>query len=268
MCLILLGWHAHAAYPLIFAGNRDEAYNRPSTAADFWRDEPSLFGGRDLEKGGTWLGVTIAGRLAAVTNHRDGHATSSAPRSRGELTTDYLRGTEDPRSYMERIMSSARSYAGFSLIAGNLGRLFFCSNRGAGIEEIPPGVHGLSNHLLNTSWPKVRHGKQRLAALLGAEKTELIRELFNLLGDRSSAQDAELPDTGIGLQRERELSPAFVTGENYGTRASTVLLVDRDDEVTFIERIFGERGEPLETSARRFMLAPRPEARGARRSTR
>lgn len=264
MCLILLGWHAHAVYPLIFAGNRDEAYNRPSTAADFWRDEPRLFGGRDLEKGGTWLGLTIAGRIAAVTNYRDEHATKDAPRSRGELAADYLRGTDEPRPYMERVMSSAQSYAGFSLIAGDLGRLYFCSNRSTGIEEIPPGVHGLSNHLLNTPWPKVKRGKQRLTELRGADKTELIRELFNLLGDRSVAPDVELPDSGIGLQRERELSPAFVTGDSYGTRASTVLLVDRDDEVTFIERVFGEQGEPLETTARRFMLAPRADARKRR----
>ena len=260
MCLILLGWHAHAGYPLIFAGNRDEAYNRPSTAADFWRDEPRLFGGRDLEKGGTWLGITIAGRFAAVTNYRDGHATKDAPRSRGELASNYLRGADDPRSYMEWVMSSAQRYAGFSLIAGDLGRLFFCSNRSAGVEEIPPGVHGLSNHLLNTPWPKVTRCKQRMTELRGADKTELIRELFNLLGDRSVAPDAELPDTGIGLQRERELSPVFVTGDGYGTRASTVLLVDRDDEVTFIERVFGQQGAPLETTARRFMLAPHEKA--------
>lgn len=263
MCLILLGWHAHPAYPLVFAGNRDEAYNRPSTAADFWRDEPRLYGGRDLEKGGAWLGITIAGRIAAVTNYRDGHATKDAPRSRGELAADYLRGTDDPRPYLERVMSSARSYAGFSLIAGDLGRLFFCSNRGAGIEEIPSGVHGLSNHLLNTPWPKVRRGKEKLTGLRGADKSELVRELFDILGDRTVAPDAELPDTGIGLQRERELSPAFVAGDGYGTRASTVLLVDRGGEVTFIERAFGEHGGPLGTTARRFMLAPRAETRDA-----
>ena len=254
MCLILLGWHVHPAYPLVFAGNRDEAYDRPSTAADFWSDEPRVFGGRDLEKGGTWLGLTTAGRIAAVTNYRDGPAARNAPRSRGELTANFLRRTDDPRLYMERVMASAPDYGGFSLIAGDLGRLFFCSNRGTGIEEIPPGVHGLSNHLLDTPWPKVKYGRQRLAALREAEGAELIKGLFDILGDRATAPDSELPDTGIGLQRERELSSAFVAGDHYGTRASTVLLVDRGGEVTFIERVLGARGLPLGTTERRFAL--------------
>jgi len=266
MCLILLAWHAHPEYPLVFAANRDEAYRRPSVAADFWGDEPNVFGGRDLEKGGTWLGLTIAGRIAAVTNYRDGPAAKNAPRSRGELTANFLRRTDDPLLYMERVMASAPDYGGFGLIAGDLGRLFFCSNRGADVQELAPGVHGLSNHLLNTAWPKVKQGKQRLAALCETGGAELIKGLFDVLGDRATAPDAELPDTGVGLQRERELSPAFVAGEQYGTRASTVLLVDRGGEVTFIERAFGEHGVPLGTTARRFLLAPRVEAREARRT--
>lgn len=266
MCLILLAWHTHPEYPLVFAANRDEAYRRPSVAADFWRDEPNVFGGRDLEKGGTWLGLTIAGRIAAVTNYRDGPAAKNAPRSRGELTASFLCRTDDPRPYMERVMASAPDYGGFGLIAGDLGQMFFCSNRGTGIEEFAPGVHGLSNHLLNTPWPKVTYGKQRVAALLAAGEAELIQGLFDILTDRTVALDAELPDTGVGLQRERELSPAFVAGEQYGTRASTVLLINRRNEVVFHERAFGARGVPLGTTARRFLLAPRVEAREARRT--
>ena len=254
MCLILLAWHAHPEYPLVFAGNRDEVYERPSVAADFWRDEPSIFGGRDLEKGGTWLGLTLSGRLAAVTNYRDAAIAKTATRSRGELTAAFLRGSREPRAYLKKFPPAAADYGGFTLIVGNLERLFCFSNRGAGIEELAPGVRGLSNHLLDTPWPKVERGKQRLVSLLAADESPLITGLFEILADRRAAPDAELPDTGVGLQRERELSSSFVAGDRYGTRASTVLLISRRNEVVFIERAFGPRGLPLGTAERRFAL--------------
>lgn len=261
MCLILLAWHAHPDYPLIFGGNRDEAYERRSDAADFWRDNPAVLAGRDLEKGGTWLGISAAGRMAAVTNYRDGLSRREAPRSRGELTANFLRGNDRPRAYLDRIALDSGSYGGFSLLVGDRDRLYCYSNRGSGIEELPPGVHGLSNHLLNTPWPKILRGKQRLTALLKAGEGELVGELFEALADRAIAPDADLPDTGVGLQRERELSPAFIAGMHYGTRASTVLLIGRNSEVVFIERAFGARGRPLGEIARRFMLHARMTGR-------
>lgn len=261
MCLILLAWRAHPEYPLVFAGNRDEAYERPSAAADFWVDDPRIFGGRDLEKGGTWLGLTRTGRLAAVTNYRDGPAARMAPRSRGELTAEFLRGTEEPRAYLERMAARAADYGGFALIVGDLDRLYCISNRGRGIEEIAPGVHGLSNHLLDTPWPKVRRGKQRLSALLKAEEAELVDGLLATLADRTAAPDSQLPDTGVGLQRERELSSAFVAGERYGTRASTALLVSRADKVVCVERRFGARGAPEGEAMQRFALYKCPRGR-------
>lgn len=257
MCLILLAWRAHPDYPLVFAGNRDEAYERPSSAAEFWNDEPQIFGGRDLEKGGTWLGITLSGRIAAVTNYRDRPGAAAAPRSRGELTANFLRGTDEPRAYLERVAPNARDYGAFSLIIGDPDHLFAFSNRGSAIEELAPGVHGLSNHLLDTPWPKVSRGKDRLSALLKAGETDLVDGLLRALANRTAAPDAELPDTGVGLQRERELSPAFVAGDRYGTRASTVMLVGRDNEVVFVERWFGPRGEPLGESSRRFALQRR-----------
>jgi len=258
MCLILLAWRAHPEYPLIFAGNRDEIYDRPSTAADFWKNDADIFGGRDLEKGGTWLGLGIGGRFAAVTNYRESPAArKAAPRSRGELTVGFLRGTDEPRAYLQRIAPDADQYGAFSLLAGNLDRLSCFSNRGGAIEDLSADVHGLSNHLLDTPWPKVRLGKQRTAALLAADETKLLDGLFLALADRSPAPDSELPDSGVGLQRERELSPAFIAGERYGTRASTVLLVSRGNEVVFVERAFGPMGRPLGTAAsRRFALEP------------
>jgi uncharacterized protein with NRDE domain len=254
MCLILLAWRVHPEYPLVFAGNRDEAYERPSTAAGFWSDEPRIFGGRDLEQGGTWLGITLSGRIAAVTNYRDGPAVKPAPRSRGELTANFMRAAEEPRTYLERVAPGAGDYGGFTLLAGDLARLYCLSNRGSGIEELAPGVHGISNHLPNTPWPKVRHGRARLSALLNARETEIVDGLFHAITDRTRAPDGELPNTGVGLERERELSAAFVAGDRYGTRASTVMLVSQGHQVVFVERRFGPRGVPLGETSRRFAL--------------
>jgi uncharacterized protein with NRDE domain len=257
MCLILLAWRAHPEYPLVFGGNRDEAYERPSAAAEFWTDDPQIFGGRDLEMGGTWLGITRTGRVAAVTNYRDRSGAAAAARSRGELTADFLRGNEAPRAYLERVAPRGKDYRGFTLIVGDHDRLFAFSNRGPGIEELAPGVHGISNHLPNTPWPKVVRGKQKLSALLKAGESELLDGLVCALSDRTVAPDAELPDSGVGLQRERELSPAFVAGERYGTRASTVMLASGSGEVVFVERRFGARGAPLGETSRRFPLQRR-----------
>ena len=255
MCLILLAWRAHPEYPLVFAGNRDESYRRPSATAEFWRDEPGIYGGRDLEKGGTWLGLTRSGRVAAVTNYRERPKVGNAPRSRGELTTSFLRDTRKVRDYVGEAIHSGASYGAFSLIVGDRERLFYGSNRGASTPvEIAPGVHGLSNHLLDTPWPKITRGKALLGALLGAGETDLTAGLFHLLLDRSPAPDGDLPDTGVGLQRERELSAAFVAGEHYGTRASTALLIDHRGEVLFIERTFGPHGAPIGVTEKRFRL--------------
>jgi len=261
MCLILLAWRAHPQYPLIFAGNRDEHYTRPSAPADFWQDAPDVCGGRDLEKGGTWLGLTRAGRFAAVTNYRDGLAARPAPRSRGSLTADFLLGDAPPRDYLDGIVPNANNYGGFTLLAGDIDQLYSLSNRGAGVAALSPGVHGLSNHLIDTPWPKVARGKARVSALLGADENGLVQGLFEALADCSPAPDPDLPDTGVGLQRERELSPAFIAGDRYGTRASTVLLVDARHEAHFLERRFGPGGAPLGETTRKFPLQVRAGAR-------
>jgi uncharacterized protein with NRDE domain len=261
MCLIILAWRVHPDFPLVFAGNRDEAYARPSAAAGFWADNPGIYGGRDLEKGGTWLGVTRSGRLAAVTNYRDGAAARSASRSRGELTADFLRGTDGPRDYLEQVAARASDYGGFTLIVSDLQRMYWMSNRGGRIGEIAPGVHGLSNHLLDTPWPKVARGRERLSGLLRAGEKELVAGLLDMLADRTVAPDSELPDSGVGLQRERELSPAFVAGERYGTRASTALLVSRNGEVVCIERRFGALGVAQDEGSKRFGLYIRGSGR-------
>jgi uncharacterized protein with NRDE domain len=255
MCLILLAFRVSADFPLVVAANRDEAYVRPSALAAFWHDHPLVYGGRDLEMGGTWMGITTHGRFAAVTNFRDGPAKSGAPRSRGELVGGYLTSDIDAQPYLQTIAARQSEYAGFGTLAGDLKSLWFLSNYGDGVKAVAPGVHGLSNHLLDTPWPKVSSGKQELAALLQSGGPALAENLFDMLADRSVAADHALPDTGVGLQREKALGAKFIAvDERYGTRASTVVIVSRDGNVTYAERSFGPRGKFLGEVSQRFSL--------------
>ena len=262
MCLILFASRAHPEYPLIVAANRDEAYLRPTAPAAFWVDHPQIFGGRDLEQGGTWLGLSLRGRFAALTNYRQGHRVATAARSRGDLTRDYLAGSTDSNAYLRDVDRRSHEYNGFSLITGGLQGLCFYSNRGGSVQNIAAGVHGLSNQLLDEPWPKVQRGIATLSSLLDAGEAELTTELFTLLADRTPAPDHLLPTTGIALERERTLSAAFIASETYGTRASTVLLVASDGAVLFCERSFGPGGVLTGTREQRFRVdreaTPRP----------
>jgi uncharacterized protein with NRDE domain len=251
MCLLVLAWRAHPDYPLILAGNRDERHARASAPATFWPDAPEILAGRDLEAGGTWLGVTTAGRYAAVTNYRDGLAPPKAPRSRGELTAGFLTGRMSASSYME-VASRAADYGAFGLLCGDQDSLWYFSNRGGAPAPVAPGVHGLSNHLLDTSWPKVTSAKARLHLLVESD-APTSEALFRLLADRTPAPDDALPDTGIGLELERRASSAFVVDPVYGTRCSTLLHLRRDGGIRFAERRFDAAGEALET--RHFLTA-------------
>ncbi len=257
MCLILFSYQAHPAYPLIVAANRDEAYARASAAAAFWSDDANIFGGRDLEQGGTWLACTRTGHIAAITNFRDGHPRTAAPRSRGEIAARYLSCATDAGTYFADLQRTQHEYNGFCALAGNLEALYFLSNRGNGVELIKRGVHGLSNHLLDTPWPKVTAGRAVLQDLPPHGEKKIIGRLFDYLAQRSWAPDAALPDTGVGMQRERELSPAFVAGERYGTRASTVVLIGKDGDVFYEERSFEAAGSPLGSVTQRFRLEAR-----------
>jgi len=243
VCLILIAHHAHPAYRLVVGANRDEHYARPTAAAAFWPDAPEVLAGRDLDASGTWLGVTRSLRFAAVTNFRDSAALrSTGARSRGELTSRFLRGAMPAAEYMEEVRRNAGDYNGFNLFVADATGLFYFSNRDGVVRELGPGLYGLSNHLLDTPWPKVAELKPRLAAAL---RTPLDpKEIRTLLADRTVASDRDLPDTGVGLERERALSPAFVVTETYGTRSTTALAIGMDGRVTFNEWSYGRGGTP------------------------
>ena len=245
MCLLALAWKTHPDFPLVLAGNRDERHARASAAAGFWSDTSQVLAGRDLEAGGTWLGMTTAGRFAVVTNYREGLNPAKAPRSRGALTADFLTGDASPQVYVESLRPHAREYGAFSLICGDGDSLWYFSNRGGDPAPIAPGIHALSNHLLDTPWPKVQAAKAGLKLLLESG-TVTTDALFRLLADRTPAQTA-LPDTGIGPELERKVSAAFVQDPVYGTRCSTLLLRDAKGGTRFAERRFDAAGQMIET---------------------
>jgi uncharacterized protein with NRDE domain len=260
MCLITIAYHAYPDRPLAVAANRDEAYARPTSAANFWEDYPQVLAGRDLEAGGTWLGVDRSGRFAAITNFREmGGRKSDAP-SRGHLVSNFLCGGMTAQDYVQIIAADAPRYNGFNLLLLDGSGLFYLSNRMASADsrpkKLPPGVYGLSNHLLDTPWPKVVQAKQSFASAIGAG--EPLENLMGLLGDREMAADGLLPSTGVGTERERLLSPIFIAAESYGTRCSTLLEIDAARRARFIERSFGAGGIRSDGVEFRFDLQKSP----------
>jgi uncharacterized protein with NRDE domain len=242
MCLIAIAWQAHPDWPLVVAANRDEWRDRPAEPAHWWNEHPGLLAGRDLQAGGTWMGVTRSGRFAAVTNFRDPSERRSTALSRGALVTEFLLGTQNPEDYLAGLAERAAQYNGFNLLAADDRTLFYYGSREGELRAVEPGVHALSNHLLDEPWPKV--AKARLAMQVAIGDGD--EPLFTMLSDPTPAPDALLPDTGVGIERERMLSPALITGEAYGTRTSTVLRVG-SNTAHFEERSRGAAGDVTAT---------------------
>ncbi|MDO9515140.1 MAG: NRDE family protein, partial [Syntrophales bacterium] len=206
MCLILFSYRSHPTCPLILAANRDEFYERPTAPASFWKEAPDMLAGRDLKDGGTWLGITKSGRMAAITNYRDPRTLKEGVPSRGGLVSGFLRGDETPGEYIRRIRRGSDRYNGFNLILGDGSGLFCFSNITDVFQEISPGTHGISNHFLDTPWPKVKRGTHLLDGLISRCQDPLTDEIFQILADTSRPDDRDLPDTGVGLVWERMLS--------------------------------------------------------------
>lgn len=242
MCLLVLAWNHHPRYGLIFAGNRDEFHARPAAPMGWWDDQPQILGGRDLQAGGTWLAVSRRGSFGVVTNFRDIERPLPGAPSRGTLITRYLAGKAEPGAFTKGLAPTANDYGGFNLLLADEQAMMYASNRLPGFSRtLTAGMHGLSNHLLDTPWPKLELTRRRFERLLGFEQPPF-DELFEMLNDRTPAEDHLLPDTGVGREWERLLSSPFIVSERYGTRCSTVLRIGRDGRVEIRERRFDAAG--------------------------
>ena len=240
MCLIAIAWQARRDLPLLVAANRDEWRERPTKPAHWWPERPDLLAGRDLQAGGTWMGITRGGRFAAVTNFRDPSDKRSTARSRGTLVTEFLVGTDSPARFLSNLSARSKEYNGFNLIVGDGASLFYFGSREGQPRAIDPGVHAISNHVLDEPWPKVIAARAAMEAALNED--EPTHMLFDLLSDSSKPADDSLPKTGVGIEWERRLASALITGVDYGTRASTVLAVTAGGEAIFEERTLGVDG--------------------------
>ncbi|MBI9074182.1 MAG: NRDE family protein [Desulfatibacillum sp.] len=258
MCILLWAYKQHPEFPLILAANRDEFFNRPTASMAFWEDSPYILAGRDLQGGGTWMGITLDGRFAALTNVRDIARIRPEAPSRGLLVSDYLNGDTGPAHYLKEIQSVAKKFNPFNLLVGSMDSLHCLTGVDGQARRLNDGVFGLSNWGLDTPWPKVKKGKAVLTQIIeqAASRDQVDREaLFAMLADSDPAPDNLLPDTGVGMEWERVLGSIFVKSPGYGTRCSTVLTFSSEGEVVVEERSFGTEGEADPQSVARHSFA-------------
>ncbi len=243
MCLLIAAFGVHPRYPLVLAGNRDEFHARPTAPLGWWTEPEGMLAGRDLAAGGTWLGVGRDGRLAVVTNFRDRATAPGTAPSRGTLIPGFLGGDLCAMDYARQLTGHAAEYAGFNLLLADASGVAYVVNRPVPrATALAPGLYGLSNHHLDTPWPKLVRSRDRVAALIEQDAVTA-DALLAALRDRVPADDHELPDTGIGLERERLVSAPFIVDPAYGTRSATAVLVEHDGMVTVHERRYDPAGE-------------------------
>lgn len=241
MCLITFAYQMHPRYNLILVGNRDEFFARPTRQAHWWEDNSAIFAGRDLEQGGTWMGLSKTGAFAAVTNYRDGRQSQEGKSSRGHVPVSFLKSGQASADFMQALSSKADSIGGLNLLCGDASGLAYLSNAGGGWRMLEPGVYGLSNAWLDTPWPKTRKARERLQQAIDAPILEP-RSLMGVVHDARRADDKDLPDTGISFEMEQALSSQFIRLDHYGTRATSVILQDYAGNTQFIEQSFDETG--------------------------
>lgn len=246
MCLILFTLNEHPKYKLILTANRDEFYNRPSLSADFWTDNTSILGGKDVKSGGTWLGINKNGRFIAITNFRDLRKENKNALSRGDISKDFLNGDLSVSQFIDQLSENRNKYNGFNLLLSDnaFESFYHYSNITNRLEQITKGYHGLSNHLLDTAWPKVESAMHHLQIITKSKEFE-INELIEMLTDDQEAPEKLLPSTGISLELERKLSPVFISMKDYGTRCSTAILVTKQNELVFLEVTYDNKKQIL-----------------------
>ncbi len=252
MCLILIACQTCPRYPVILAANRDEFYRRPTREMHRWKGDLPIIAGKDLEQGGTWLGVHPDGRLAALTNYRDPSKNTVGARSRGGIIPGFLASDADPAQYSETLYRTREEYNLFNLVFGSREALYWFSSCHGTARPVPPGFHGLSNRDLDTPWPKVEKSRKAFEA---AVKEKLPDDaFFALLKDTERPPDHLLPDTGVGKEWERLLSPIFIESPTYGTRCSTLLKIRDDGRIHIIERSYDLSGPGRKFTDREFTL--------------
>lgn len=237
MCLIAFNWKNHHKHKLILIANRDEFYHRSTQPIHFREEYPSILAGKDMEAGGTWLGINKTGKFTALTNYRDPVNTMQNAPSRGHLTLNYLKNISGPREYMKEVAQTASTYNGYNLLAGDLEDLFYFSNYENDTRKLVKGTYALSNHLLDTPWYKTSRVKQKLTQAIQKENIET-SALLDLLYDMEKPEDRFVQQTGMSMNMERMLSSMFIESPNYGTRCSSVVLIDYDNTISFTERIY------------------------------
>lgn len=237
MCLITFAYKVHPKYPVILAANRDEFYERPTALAHWWEESNQALGGKDLQAGGTWMGLHLNQRFAALTNIREPHLFKKEAPSRGHLVRDFILSDQSPESYLATLDQQAQAFNGFNLLLAQGESWYYYSNRQPEIQALRPGIYGLSNDLLDTPWPKVKKAKSLMESVAGQAEphpTSLLEGLY----DKETAPDTELPETGVPLDWERKLSAMHIQTPHYGTRATTVLMIDHQGNGTFLEKSF------------------------------
>ncbi|QIZ75460.1 NRDE family protein [Ferrimonas lipolytica] len=240
MCICAWNWQPDSQEPLLLIANRDEFYQRPATAAHFWPESPSLFAGQDLQAGGSWMGASLNGKIALVTNYRS-MPMAAARRSRGDLIRDYLGTDSSAHQFVHQLRP--QDYQGYNLLLLDDNGLHYHSNRGqTTVTTLEPGLYGLSNHLLDTPWPKVERLKRGLSENLavGSDKA-----LLALLRDPTQATAAALPSTGVPASMEQLLSSIFIHSDQYGTRNSSVLRLNQSGELRWLEQSYNQHGAGL-----------------------
>lgn len=248
MCLLLIAVDVVPDVPLLLLGNRDEFHERASATARPWSEDERIIGGRDLVAGGSWLAVRADGRFAAVTNLRTG-VPATAPRSRGWLVRDFVLGDETPPQFLERVREDIEHYGPFNLVLGDCDNAFVLGSANAHAQRLQSGIHVISNGPIGVHWPKTERLQRRFAAAIGADESRDSERLLDLLVDEWHAEDNALPQTGIGLELERLLSPIFIRGETYGTRCGTLVERNKEGTIVVLERCYGPHGVSTGRSA-------------------
>lgn len=258
MCILFIAVNQHPDYPLIIAANRDEFHTRPTASSQFWDQQPELLAGKDLQAGGTWMGVNLFGKVAALTNIRAPGKELAGAITRGNLVLDWLQEsstyTDAEKKYRARIGAKRTSYNGYNLLFGTLKNLYVYNNFEDSFIHLEEGVFGLSNDNLDSPWPKIMKGRNALAKTCQEKGPLDHKALFDILADKQKADDSILPQTGVPLEWERQLSSIFIKGETYGTRSSTILTLDQRNNVSWEERVFSHNAECVAVNKFNFIV--------------